>query len=137
MALRAEYRWLPDPGDPAGELTETLVLSRAYAIAMPASARHRPVGVTEMQLSRLLDSRREIDEQKMMAFADKAANVLYGAGNWTRDERSEIVAKLVNAYWHLIKLPCGEMPPEPTLDELAERARLVVKIDGKTVVDAR
>lgn len=135
-SIAISYEWLPDPRDPSA-MTETALLSRRYALALPESMPRTRVAVPDWQLAGLLDSRREIDEARMIPFASKVADRLFGAGNWTTGERSEIVARLVNAYWHLIVLPCSEQPPEPDYDALAERLGMVAEIDGTRVVDAR
>lgn len=137
-SVASEYVWMPDPRDPDdGELVETLLLTRRYAIALPETMPRRHVGIPSWQIAGMLDAKREVDEPKIMSFAGRVADALFGEGNWTHGERSEIVARIVNAYWELLRLPCSEMPPEPSDDELIERHGIVVEIDGQTVVDGR
>lgn len=135
-SIAIAYEWMPDPRD-SSVLTETALLSRRYALALPESMPRTRVAVPDWQLAGLLDARREIDEDKMMPFATKVADRLFGPMNWSAGERAEIVSKLVNAYWRLLVLPCSEQPPDPDHDALAERFGMVVEIDGRRVVDAR
>lgn len=140
-SIRAEFIWRQDPECDHERLVETLVLSRAYAIALPQSAAGPSVGLTlgtgRLSIANLLDARNEIDEAKMMRWASGAADVLFGTSNWTKGERSEIVRHVVHAYTTLMALPMSERPPEDDMDRIAERYGVHLQIDGQTVVDAR
>lgn len=140
-SIRAAYVWLQDPECAHKRLVETLVLTRAYAISMPQSAAGPSVGLTfgtgRLSIANLLDARHEIDEPKMMRWASCAADALFGEGNWTHGERAEIIRHVVHAYTTLMALPLAEQPPEESMDEIAARFGVHLRIDGKTVVDAR
>ena len=93
-SVASEYVWMPDPRDPDdGEMVETLLLTRRYAIALPETMPRRHVGIPSWQIAGMLDAKREVDEPKIMAFAGRVADALFGEGNWTHGERAEIVAR--------------------------------------------